>query len=176
MSDYQQRFARHEAELRAIYLELYHDEHAYDYFCSMLERMYGQRSKALRALDANLGPEHRQGAQGIRRWGSVGDVAGKGGVVANLGRGDGTAGVHQDRGIAQHQGRLGNGRMGGQGADDQVVPFLSDLAQLFRPAIDIDKGAVGIAVVLPGVDQHVGTPGDDGDGFFHGGQGVEGVR
>lgn len=52
MSDYQQRFARHEAELRAIYLELYHDEHAYDYFCSMLERMYGQRSKALRALDA----------------------------------------------------------------------------------------------------------------------------
>src|SRR5699024_6499036 len=24
----------------------------YDYFCSMLERMYGQRSKALRALDA----------------------------------------------------------------------------------------------------------------------------
>ena len=36
MSDYQQRFARHEAELRAIYLELYHDEHAYDYFCSML--------------------------------------------------------------------------------------------------------------------------------------------
>ena len=52
MSDYQQRFARHGAELRAIYLELYHDEHAFDYFCSMLERMYGQRSKALRALDA----------------------------------------------------------------------------------------------------------------------------
>ena len=97
-------------------------------------------------------------------------------MIADLGRGDGTASIRKNGGIAQHQGRLGNGRMGSQGADDQVVPFLSDLTQLFRQAIDIDKGAVGIAVVLPGVDQHVGTPGDDGDGFFHGGQGVEGVR
>jgi len=46
------RFARHEQELRALYLTLYKgDEHAYDYFVDMLYRSYGERSESLRAID-----------------------------------------------------------------------------------------------------------------------------
>ena len=52
MSDFTRRFAQKEAELRSIYLGLYHDEKAYDYFCSMLERMYQGRQESLRKLDA----------------------------------------------------------------------------------------------------------------------------
>ncbi len=52
MSDFTRRFAQKEAELRSIYLGLYHDEKAYDYFCSMLERMYEGRKESLRKLDA----------------------------------------------------------------------------------------------------------------------------
>ena len=52
MRDFTRRFAQKEAELRSIYLGLYHDENAYDYFCSMLERMYEGRKESLRKLDA----------------------------------------------------------------------------------------------------------------------------
>ncbi len=52
MSDFTRRFAQKEAELRSIYLGLYHDENAYDYFCSMLERMYEGRKESLHKLDA----------------------------------------------------------------------------------------------------------------------------
>ncbi len=51
MSDFTRRFTQKERELRSIYLGLYHDEKAYDYFCSMLERMYQGRKESLRKLD-----------------------------------------------------------------------------------------------------------------------------
>ena len=37
--------------MKRLYLSLYHDEHAYEYFVSMLRRCYAQRKDALRALD-----------------------------------------------------------------------------------------------------------------------------
>ncbi len=46
------RFARHRDELKWLYLELYHDEAAYGYFISMLERCWKERKKALRDQDA----------------------------------------------------------------------------------------------------------------------------
>ena len=46
------RLARHETELKRLYLNLYHDAQAYDYFISMLRRMAGERGASLRALDA----------------------------------------------------------------------------------------------------------------------------
>ena len=46
------RYQRCAAELRQLYLSLYHnDERAYDYFLSMLERSYEERGEALRELD-----------------------------------------------------------------------------------------------------------------------------
>lgn len=51
MSTFNHRFALHESELRSIYMELYHDEGAFSYFCSMLKRMYESRKDSLRALD-----------------------------------------------------------------------------------------------------------------------------
>ena len=46
------RFARHEEELKQLYLQLYHgDEQAYAYFIEMLERAYEERPAALRQLD-----------------------------------------------------------------------------------------------------------------------------
>ena len=52
MRDFTRRFAQKEAELRSIYAGLYRDEKAYAYFCSMLERMYEERTEHLRKLDA----------------------------------------------------------------------------------------------------------------------------
>ena len=52
MRDFTRRFAQKEAELRSIYAGLYQDEKAYAYFCSMLERMYEERTEYLRKLDA----------------------------------------------------------------------------------------------------------------------------
>ncbi len=52
MRDFTRRFAQKEAELRSIYAGLYRDEKAYAYFCSMLERMYEERTERLRKLDA----------------------------------------------------------------------------------------------------------------------------
>lgn len=52
MRDFTRRFAQKEAELRSIYAGLYRDEKAYAYFCSMLERMYEERTEYLRKLDA----------------------------------------------------------------------------------------------------------------------------
>ena len=52
MRDFTRRFAQKEAELRSIYAGLYQDEKAYAYFCSMLERMYEERTEHLRKLDA----------------------------------------------------------------------------------------------------------------------------
>ena len=50
---FSRRFARHEEELRRLFMELYHnDEQAYDYFVRMLERCWEERPESLRALDA----------------------------------------------------------------------------------------------------------------------------
>ena len=38
-------------ELKWLYMELYDDEQAYDYFCSMLRRMYEARKPALKKQD-----------------------------------------------------------------------------------------------------------------------------
>ena len=43
------RFAQ---EIKRLYLSLYHDEHAYDYFADMLRRCHEARRPALRALNA----------------------------------------------------------------------------------------------------------------------------
>lgn len=52
MHDFTRRFDKLKAELRSLYLELYRDERAYAYFCTMLERMYRERGDSLRMLDA----------------------------------------------------------------------------------------------------------------------------
>ena len=50
--EFARRFARHEDELRWLYLELYHgDVQAYDYFTGMLCRAWQARPERLRALD-----------------------------------------------------------------------------------------------------------------------------
>ena len=47
------RFSHHEAELKWLYCELYHgDFQAYEYFVSMLNRMYMSRPEALKQIDA----------------------------------------------------------------------------------------------------------------------------
>ena len=46
------RFLRHEDELKWLYMELYQaDEKAYDYFVSMLYRMWEARGEALKKID-----------------------------------------------------------------------------------------------------------------------------
>ena len=45
------RIARVGQEMKRLYMSLYHDEHAYEYFVSMLRRSYGERKAQLRALD-----------------------------------------------------------------------------------------------------------------------------
>ena len=46
------RYARAAQEMKRLYLSLYHDEHAYDYFTGMLRRCHEARRPALRAIDA----------------------------------------------------------------------------------------------------------------------------
>ena len=46
------RFKKHEEELRALYLGLYNnDEQAYDYFVSMLYRLWSERPESLKLID-----------------------------------------------------------------------------------------------------------------------------
>ncbi len=52
MEIFNARLAANEAELKQLYMELYHDEGAYNYFLSMLEKMYRDRKPRLRKLDA----------------------------------------------------------------------------------------------------------------------------
>ena len=49
---FETRMARVGEEMKRLYLSLYHDEHAYAYFVSMLRRSYEERKAQLRALDA----------------------------------------------------------------------------------------------------------------------------
>ena len=46
------RLREKQDELRWLYMELYNDAHAYDYFISMLERMYDARKQELKDIDA----------------------------------------------------------------------------------------------------------------------------
>ena len=48
---YASRLKAAEAELHGLYMQLYHDENAYDYFLSMLEKMYAARSEELKKWD-----------------------------------------------------------------------------------------------------------------------------
>ncbi len=48
---FDERMQKYGPELRAIYEYLYHDEHACEYFCSMLKRMFLERKASLRRLD-----------------------------------------------------------------------------------------------------------------------------
>ena len=48
---FETRMARVGEEMKRLYLSLYHDEHAYDYFVGMLSRCYDQRKTVLRELD-----------------------------------------------------------------------------------------------------------------------------
>ena len=48
---FDRRYAHAQAEMKRLYMSLYHDEHAYDYFISMLCRCYEARKDALKALD-----------------------------------------------------------------------------------------------------------------------------
>lgn len=54
MSDlvFNARFRTCQDELRWLYMELYNDAQAYDYFVSMLKRMYRERSRELKDIDA----------------------------------------------------------------------------------------------------------------------------
>lgn len=45
------RMARHQAELKELYLQLYQDEKSFGDFCTMLETYYESRSQALKDLD-----------------------------------------------------------------------------------------------------------------------------
>ena len=49
---FETRLTRVGEEMKRLYLSLYHDEHAYEYFVSMLRRSYEERKTQLRALDA----------------------------------------------------------------------------------------------------------------------------
>ena len=48
---FQERLAAAEEELKALYMELYHDEEAYDYFLTMLKDNFDHRTPALKKLD-----------------------------------------------------------------------------------------------------------------------------
>ena len=46
------RLARHADEMKWLYMEIYDDEQAFEYFVSMLKRSYSERRKTLRGVDA----------------------------------------------------------------------------------------------------------------------------
>ena len=48
---FQERLAAAEEEMKALYMELYHDEEAYDYFLTMLKDNFDHRKPALKKLD-----------------------------------------------------------------------------------------------------------------------------
>lgn len=49
--DFNERFEARKEELHYLYNEIYQDENAYEYFVSMLKRMYGERSSELKKWD-----------------------------------------------------------------------------------------------------------------------------
>ena len=49
--DFNERFEARKDELHYLYNEIYQDENAYEYFVSMLKRMYGERSSELKKWD-----------------------------------------------------------------------------------------------------------------------------
>ena len=54
---FEDRLAKSAQEMKRLYMLLYHDEHAYDYFVSMLRRCCDARKPALCALDAQRAAE-----------------------------------------------------------------------------------------------------------------------
>ncbi|WP_338121818.1 hypothetical protein [Eubacterium pyruvativorans] len=48
---FEQRLAERNDEMKWLYMELYDDQHAYDYFVEMLRRTYEKRSRTLREWD-----------------------------------------------------------------------------------------------------------------------------
>ena len=54
MSDtfFEARLKANQDELRWLYMELYNDANAYDYFIGMLKRMYDERKEELKDIDA----------------------------------------------------------------------------------------------------------------------------
>ena len=49
--EFLRRLSKREDEMKWLYMELYNDQNAYDYFVGMLYRMYSERSETLRAWD-----------------------------------------------------------------------------------------------------------------------------
>ena len=50
--EFRTRLGRHYDEMKWLYAELYHnDQHAFDYFCTMLHDYYQQRSDILKEWD-----------------------------------------------------------------------------------------------------------------------------
>lgn len=47
------RLEQHRKELKQLFDSLYHDDNAFQYFCSMLRKYYDDRSEALKAMDAS---------------------------------------------------------------------------------------------------------------------------
>ena len=50
-NEFTHRYARHHDELKWLYMELYHDEAAFDYFAQMLKRCWNERKTSLRDQD-----------------------------------------------------------------------------------------------------------------------------
>ena len=48
---FEKRLNKHYDELKWLYVELFHDENAFDYFCSMLVKYYNDRSVLLKKMD-----------------------------------------------------------------------------------------------------------------------------
>ena len=51
-SVFKERLAEYYDELKWLYMEIYHDEKAFDYFLKMLKRSYGERKQTLKGVDA----------------------------------------------------------------------------------------------------------------------------
>ncbi len=51
-TEFDRRLARHFDELKWLYMDLYHDEAAFDYFGKMLKKCWNERKKSLREQDA----------------------------------------------------------------------------------------------------------------------------
>ena len=49
---FQRRLDRVRDELKWLYMEIFHDEHAFDYFCTMLKKCYDERDDSLKEWDA----------------------------------------------------------------------------------------------------------------------------
>ncbi len=49
--EFKERLQQHYDEMHWLYNEIYHDEHAFDYFCEMLHRSYSERNELLKEWD-----------------------------------------------------------------------------------------------------------------------------